>query len=94
MTLEIQVLVWDGHKNVAGLNRLLGSQPSPLDNWISNGKTYINKYSGNLLPKPIVNEIHLEKVTFRFSVNLFLLKLSDYFKTMENALSYICISRE
>jgi hypothetical protein len=34
MTLEIQVLAWDRHKNVAGLNRLMGSQPSPLDNWI------------------------------------------------------------
>jgi hypothetical protein len=32
MMLEIQVLVWDRHKNVAGLNRLLGFQPSPLDN--------------------------------------------------------------
>jgi len=31
------------HKNVAGLNGLMESQPSPLYNWISNGKTYINK---------------------------------------------------
>jgi hypothetical protein len=43
MTLEIHVLAWDRHKNVAGLNRLMGSQPSPLDNWISNGNTYISK---------------------------------------------------
>jgi hypothetical protein len=35
--LEIQVLIGDGHSNVAGLHRLMGSQPSPLDNWISNG---------------------------------------------------------
>ena len=28
--LEIQVLTWDRHKNVAGLNRLTGSQPSLL----------------------------------------------------------------
>ena len=27
--LEIQVLAWNRHKNVAGLNWLLGSQPSP-----------------------------------------------------------------
>ena len=41
MTLEIQVLAWDRHKNVAGLNRLKGSQPSsPVDNWITNN-TYI-----------------------------------------------------
>jgi hypothetical protein len=33
MTLGIQV--WDKHTNVAGLNLLMGSQPSPLDNWIS-----------------------------------------------------------
>jgi hypothetical protein len=35
MTLEIQVLAWHRHKHVAGLNRLLGSQSSLLDNWIS-----------------------------------------------------------
>ena len=29
ITLEIHVLLWDRHKNVAGLNRLLGS-PSPF----------------------------------------------------------------
>ena len=39
MTLKVQA--WDRHKNVAMLNRLMGSQPSPLDNWISNGNTYI-----------------------------------------------------
>jgi len=32
MTLEIQTLVWDRHKNVAELNRFMGSQPPPLDN--------------------------------------------------------------
>ena len=32
-TLETQVLVWYRHKEVAGLNQLMGSQPSPLDNW-------------------------------------------------------------
>ena len=31
MTLKIQVLAWDRHENVSGLNRLMGSQP-PLDN--------------------------------------------------------------
>jgi hypothetical protein len=38
MTLEIQVLVWDRHENVEGLNWLMGSQILLLDNWISNGK--------------------------------------------------------
>jgi hypothetical protein len=26
--LEIQVMAWDSHKNVAGLNQLMGFQPS------------------------------------------------------------------
>ena len=34
MLLKIQSLTWDGHKEVAMLNRLMVSQPSPLDNWI------------------------------------------------------------
>jgi len=38
MMLEIQVLTWDRHKNVVGLNRLMGSQSSCLHNWISNSK--------------------------------------------------------
>ena len=33
MKLEIQVLAWDRHKYVAGLNQLMGSQRSNLDNW-------------------------------------------------------------
>jgi hypothetical protein len=41
--LEIQVLACDRHKNVVGLNRLMGFNPTPLENWISNGNTYINK---------------------------------------------------
>jgi hypothetical protein len=32
MTLEIQVLAWDRHKNVAELNWLMGFQLSPFDN--------------------------------------------------------------
>jgi hypothetical protein len=44
MLMEIQVLVWDRHKYVVGLNQLMGSQPIPhLDNWISNGNADINK---------------------------------------------------
>jgi hypothetical protein len=30
MTLEIQSLAWDRHKNVVGLNHLVGSQPTLL----------------------------------------------------------------
>ena len=43
MTLEIQVLALDRHKNVAVLSRLMGSQPSSLDNWISNCNIYFHK---------------------------------------------------
>ena len=35
MTLEIQVLAWDRHKNVVELSLLMES--NTLDNWISNG---------------------------------------------------------
>jgi hypothetical protein len=34
MTLGIQVLTSDRHKNVVGLNQLMGSQLSPFDDWI------------------------------------------------------------
>jgi hypothetical protein len=37
-TLEFQVLAWDRHKNMAGLNRLMGSQLPPLDYWSCNEK--------------------------------------------------------
>jgi hypothetical protein len=36
MTLEIQVLTWDGHTHVTGLNCLMASQPSPLESPIAN----------------------------------------------------------
>ena len=39
MTLKIHALAWDRHKHVSGLNHLMGSQPSTLDNWIINGDT-------------------------------------------------------
>jgi hypothetical protein len=35
MSMEIQLLTRERHKNVAELNWLTESQPSPLDNWIS-----------------------------------------------------------
>jgi len=45
MTLEIHALVWDRHKHIARLNRMIGFQPFPLDDCISNGNAYmyINK---------------------------------------------------
>ena len=43
MTLQIQVLVWDRHTHLMEINQLTWSQPSSLNNWISNGNSYINK---------------------------------------------------
>ena len=42
ITLEIKVLPGDRYTNVTGLKQLSGFQPSPLDNWISNGNIDIN----------------------------------------------------
>jgi len=39
--IVITVLQVDS-EHVAGLNRIMGSQLSPIDNWIFNGNTYIN----------------------------------------------------
>ena len=39
MTLEIQVLAWDRHTNVAGLNRVMRSKLYSTDDWISNDNT-------------------------------------------------------
>ena len=39
--LIFEILTWD--KNMAGLIWLKGNQPSPLDTWIFNDNTYINK---------------------------------------------------
>ena len=43
MTLQIQVLVWYRHSHLVEINQLTGSQPFHLNNWISNGNSYINK---------------------------------------------------
>jgi len=42
MTLAIHVLAWDSHIYLAGLNRLMGSQSSPPDNFIFNDNTDTN----------------------------------------------------
>jgi len=34
--MKIQFLALDSYNNVVGLKRLMGSETSPLDNWISN----------------------------------------------------------
>jgi len=41
MTLEIQILAWVRQNNLAVLNRLMRSQPSPFDTWISSCNAYI-----------------------------------------------------
>ena len=41
MTLEIQVLTWNRHKNVVGLNWWMRLQTTPSDNWIPNDNNLI-----------------------------------------------------
>jgi hypothetical protein len=43
MVLETQVLAWDMQTNVAELNRLMGTSPPLLDNWLSSDNTDMNK---------------------------------------------------
>ena len=46
MTYDIgQILTWDRHKKEAVL---MESQPSSLDNWISNSNTYIHRFVSTL----------------------------------------------
>ena len=45
-TKDHDLPAWNRHKNVACLNQLMGSHPSILDNWISNG---INKQARKYL---------------------------------------------
>ena len=40
---ENPVEAWDRHKDVVGLNWLMGLQPSPLDPWISNDNSFKNE---------------------------------------------------
>ena len=42
MALENQVLALDKHKKCGELNRLMGSIPLLLDEWVFNGNTDIN----------------------------------------------------
>jgi len=55
MMLEIQVLAWERHENVAGLNRSMESQFSTLDNWIPNSNKQTIKKTCTDLPPLIKN---------------------------------------
>ena len=46
MMLEIQVLAWDRHRNVAGLKQIQKFH-FHLDKWVSNGNTHIIKRNQN-----------------------------------------------
>lgn len=37
--LDIQILAWARHTYVSGINRIIRSQPSSSDNWITNHAT-------------------------------------------------------
>ena len=58
--LQNQFLVWDRHKHLVGLNRLMRSQP-PLDNWTSGpptilfGKHHLNMYNVQILITSLVS---------------------------------------
>ena len=51
MLMEVKVLLWDRHKHLAGLNRLVGSESLPLSNTNVNKqyKTYRIQLKDNSL---------------------------------------------
>ena len=52
LALEIQILTQDRHQKVAGLNWVMGSQPSPLDRYPTEIQMYTNNkiYAHNHFP--------------------------------------------
>ena len=59
MTLEIQVHAWDRHTNVVGVKPVNEFPTSTLDNWISNGNTYIYIY----IYKQTINKTKYDRQT-------------------------------
>ena len=59
MTLEIQVQAWDRHTNVVGVKPVNEFPTSTLDNWISNGNTYIYIY----IYKQTINKTKYDRQT-------------------------------
>lgn len=70
LKLEIQVLAWDRYSYVAGLDWLIGYQSSPLDSWISNDNTSINKF----LQKTSNYKIHVCFVLVVHKISSWILK--------------------
>jgi len=54
MTLEIQVLAWDRHKNVTGLNYLMGPQQTSIT-YIWDIKSYYKNLQCRLIKSPMTN---------------------------------------
>ena len=71
----------DRHKNMVGLNWLMGLQHSPLDNWISNGNTYTGKH--NKRKKNCTDSLPLKKTTYYICVTK---KMNDN-KNMDSTIS-------
>ena len=67
LALGIQVLDWDSHKNVVGLNWLKGSQQSTSDNRICNGNIYIWVQTIER-KKTCTDALPLKKIFFFFPV--------------------------
>ena len=64
--MEIKVLGLNRHKNVAGLNQLMGPQSSSVDNWISTSITDINKQT-----KTCTHTLPLKKVKLHKNITFF-----------------------
>jgi hypothetical protein len=76
ITLEINVLAWERHKNMVELNRLIGYKPSPLDIWISNGSTYINKRF--IDPAIVLSMFMLSFIDPAIVLSMFMLSFIDH----------------
>ena len=68
VALEIQVLAL-GQAQKWIFNQLKGSQPTPLDNWISNSNTYINKHICKSTRRRIVLNFSVNKLIFDLITN-------------------------
>ena len=70
MVLEMQILDWNRHKNMAGLNRIMGTQPSHLDNLISKGNTYKHTIEKTHIPCILVYEVKRTLLNVKFTLQI------------------------
>ena len=70
MVLEKQILDWNRHTNMAGLNRIMGTQPSHLDNLISKGNTYKHTIEKTHIPCILVYEVKRTLLNVKFTLQI------------------------